>query len=279
MGEIMLSLLFGIKGIGAASGLVCKGDSLYFISDSSSWLFEYDRKTGGLAKTILATTDIPENIPKKLKPDFEAITAYGDMLYIFGSGSTENRNKMVVFDTVSQKVVSENDISNLYQKMQQTSGITALGFNIEGVIYTAKCWYFFQRGNGLTGKNGIFTVTGNIPGSDFSITYKEYLLPEIKGIAATFTDAVLVGNTIYFLAAAENSLSVYDDGEVLGSLIGSIDIHDMAIGFTEKITDTRKFEGITLLEDGAKEIIFLLCEDNDTEILESDIYKLTLFKK
>jgi hypothetical protein len=37
----------------------------------------------------------------------------------------------------------------------------------------------------------------------------------------------------------------YDDGEILGSLIGRIDIETMKIDFT-KISPTNKFEGLTL---------------------------------
>ena len=47
---------------------------------------------------------------------------------------------------------------------------------------------------------------------------------------------------------------------------------------TEIITYTQKFEGITLYENNDTEIHFLLCEDNDTQILESKIYKLSLKK-
>ena len=47
---------------------------------------------------------------------------------------------------------------------------------------------------------------------------------------------------------------------------------------TQIITITQKFEGITLYQNNENEIKFLLCEDNDSEVLESKIYKLTLKK-
>jgi hypothetical protein len=81
---------------------------------------------------------------------------------------------------------------------------------------------------------------------------------------------------IYFLASAENSNSTYDDGEVLGSIIGRIDVKKMKIDFTQKISDTHKFEGLTLYKKSSNEIEFLLCEDNDTEVLEADVYKLVI---
>ena len=62
----------------------------------------------------------------------------------------------------------------------------------------------------------------------------------------------------------------------LGSLIGRIDIKTMTIDFTVKISETQKFEGLTLYNKTNDKIEFLLCEDNDTEELKSIIYKLTL---
>ncbi|WP_414656015.1 DUF6929 family protein, partial [Flavobacterium sp.] len=44
----------------------------------------------------------------------------------------------------------------------------------------------------------------------------------------------------------------------------------------QKITATNKFEGLTLYKKENNKIEFLLCEDNDTELLETKIYKLTL---
>ncbi|MDI6050851.1 hypothetical protein QLS31_13530 [Flavobacterium sp. XS2P24] len=46
-----------------------------------------------------------------------------------------------------------------------------------------------------------------------------------------------------------------------------------------KISSTHKFEGLTLYTDSKEKIELLLCEDKDTEVLETDIYKLSLDKK
>ena len=43
-------------------------------------------------------------------------------------------------------------------------------------------------------------------------------LPKISNVEFTFTDAILVDNFIYFLASAEDTISTYEDGEVLGSI-------------------------------------------------------------
>jgi hypothetical protein len=277
MQKFQLELLFHLIGIGSASGIIYKDNSIFLISDNSANLFEYHTETKSLEKTMLFENETSENIPKALKPDFEAIANFGDDYYIFGSGSTENRNKMVRYNSKT-KALKTIDLTNLYLLMQSFGEIPPQDFNIEGVVFTGETWYFFQRGNGAKGKNGIFTVQGKNLENDFTILFNKYKLPKIKGVQSSFTDAVLVGKQLYFLAAAENSISTYDDGEVLGSLVGSINIQTMKLESTQKISDSHKFEGITLYKNEESQIEFLLCEDNDTEHLESDVFKLTLKK-
>ena len=112
-----------------------------------------------------------------------------------------------------------------------------------------------------------------------NILSNEFKRPNRKGVRAGLTDAGLVDHKMYFLAAAEDSASTYEDGKVLGSLIGSINIETMKIDFNTKMYDTHKFEGLYLFKNSDGKIEFLLCEDNDTEELKENIYKLTLSKK
>ena len=275
MEKFQLEVLFHIIGIGAASGLVYKDHTLFLISDNSNYGYEYDLANQSLAKIVLQDRPVLEVIPKNQKPDFEAITSFGDSYYVFGSGSTENRIEMVQYNAKT-KTSKTTDLSDLYLLMQRFSNIKPEEFNIEGVVFTGNIWYFLQRGNGKTGKNGLFTVQGKNLENDFTILYNEYQLPKIKGVQASFTDAVLVDNQLYFLATAEDTNSTYDDGEVLGSLVGSINLKTMKIDFTEKISATAKLEGISLYKKNDKALEFLLCEDNDTDELQTTIYHLTL---
>ncbi|MFT3795618.1 DUF6929 family protein [Flavobacterium sp.] len=277
MNPFTLELLFNIIGIGSASGLTYKDNTLLLIGDNSGFLYEYQMDDQSLNHHALI--EHPKaNIPKKEKPDFEAITFDDQNVYVFGSGSTENRNKMVTLDRQTKKTTATTDLTNLYLSMQSFAQIAPEDFNIEGVVYTPDSWYFFQRGNGANGKNGIFSVNAKNLEGDFTMVYNEYELPKIKGVQASFTDAVIVGDALWFLAAAENTQSTYLDGDILGSLIGYIDLKKMKLRKTQIISEKNKFEGLALFSDSKKQIQFLLCEDNDTDRLESGIYKLTLQK-
>ena len=275
MDKLKLELLFQIIGIGSASGLVYKDNVLWIIGDNSGFLYEYHIDSCDLNRHPLIENP-SENILKKDKPDFEAITHLGEDLHIFGSGSTEKRNKMVQVNAVTKKSIATNDLSNLYAVMQSFGKVKAEDFNLEGAIYDGKSWYLFNRGNGSSNKNVVFTIEGENLTDQFAILSNDYKLPKIKRVRTSFTDAILVDNTIYFLATAEDTKSTYEDGEVLGSIIGSIDLKTMKINFTKKISDSHKFEGLTLYSHSQNKIEFLLCEDKDTDVLETDIYKLNI---
>lgn len=281
MQKFQLELLFQIIGIGSASGLLLNGTSLYLISDNSHILYDYSLTDKKLEKISIASqgyTGQLENVPKKDKADYEAIAAYGEELYLFGSGSTDKRNTILHIDSQSKKVYLPIDATDLYIAMQEFSEITPENFNIEAVVYDGTTWYVFNRGNGPKGQNGVFTLNGDINETAFQIIYNEVKLPKINGAQSSFTDAVLVDNKLYFLAAAEKSDSTYHDGEVAGTLIGRMDTESMEVEFTQVISDTNKFEGITLFKKHDKSLDFLLCEDTDSDAAESNIFKLTLEK-
>lgn len=275
MQKFHLELLFRIIGIGSASGLFYNGTSLFLISDNSNVLYDYKMNEKTLERIPLADTTPLENIAKKEKPDFEAIAAHGDSLYLFGSGSTSKRTTILA---VNQKTKQHLpiDATDLYLAMQDFSGINPENFNIEAAVNDGQTWYLFNRGNGPAGQNGIFTLNGNITETSFQILYNKIKLPKINGALTGFTDAVKVGSKLYFIAAAEKSNSTFHDGEVAGTIIGRIDIEKMKVDFTKTISETNKFEGITLYKETSKQLEFLLCEDTDSDVSESGIYRLVI---
>ncbi len=272
-----LELLFKIIGLGSASGILYHDNTITAIGDNSSYLYQYQIDSQKLQKHPLLYL-AAENILKKEKPDFEAITKHQENIFIFGSGSTKNRNIMIQIDAKTNKVIATNDMTNLYATMQSFGEIKPDDFNLEGAIYNGEDWFLVNRGNGKKSKNTIFTISGNNLVDDFSIIVNDFKLPKLNGIETSFTDSILFNNKIYFLATAEDTVSTYDDGEILGSIIGRIDIKTMEIDFHQKISDNLKLEGLAFFEETNENITFLICEDNDTELLESNIYKLTLPK-
>ena len=276
MDKEKLSIFANIKGIGSASGLFLKQNFLYVIGDNSAYLYEYDIGSKILNKIqLLKDVRVLENIAKAAKPDFEVLCHYENTLYILGSGSTANRNLMLKFN-LQAKQISQHNLSSLYAKIKQQCSINDENLNIEGAVFNGNCWYLFNRGNGNAQKNGIIKIMG----SDLLVANRAQFVPVVllkdNQQLVSFTDAVLHGNEIYFIAAAEDTKSTYEDGEILGSYIGCINAETLELKFTKKISSTHKFEGITFFKQNEKHIEFLFCEDRDTDVLETVVYKMAL---
>jgi hypothetical protein len=270
MEKFQLEVFLILMNLGAASGLVYTEDAIYLICDSSSYLYQYSFATEKTTKIEL-TTNAQETIEKKNKPDFESITLANNQLYIFGSGSSAKRNQLFTYHLTTGKI-AERNLQPQHDSLQKKFGVSADDYNIEGVVYYNQKTFFFQRGNGPKAQNGVFIMNDTTK----ETSYHPIELPELQGVKATFTDAVLVEDVIYFLAAAEKSASTYLDGEVTGSIIGKLNPETLAVEFTQKISDTHKFEGIAIYKKTTDSVEFLLCEDSDSEQEESKIYKLSL---
>lgn len=272
MQNFTIELFFQILGIGSASGLVYRDHSLFVLSDNSSFLYEYQVKKNQLIRIKLFENS-QENIPKKNKFDFESIALKENELHLLGSGSTSKREKRIIYN-LETAAIAEKDLSPLYQNLKKNASISDEELNIEGVLFCNEKWFLFQRGNGANSRNGVFRTKSLEIESETE--FVKVSLPKIKQVETSFTDAILIEDKIYFLATAEDTTSTYDDGEILGSLIGRMDSRTLEIEFTQKISDTHKFEGLTLYKKTANAIEFLLCEDRDSDVLETNIYKLSI---
>lgn len=271
MENFKLTTFVTIQGISSASGLVYSQNVLFVISDSSNFLYQFDIDKKLLLKFPLVK-EARENIEKENKPDLESITQYGNQLIMLGSGSTQKRNTMFTLDLGSDALQTQ-DLTALYQNLKTVGSFSDDQLNIEGAIYAHQTMLLFQRGNSKNSRNGIFIIPNN---QEDGIRFIPISLPTLDGIETTFTDAILVNDKIYFLACAENTESTYEDGEVLGTILGIMNAPTFEIIDVQLLSEHQKFEGITLYKESENELEFLLCEDNDTETTEAEIYKLTL---
>lgn len=270
MTNFQLQPFVEILGIGAASGIVFLENQLFLISDNSGFLYKYDISSKNLYKLPLLE-NARENIIKKDKPDFESITLRDKKLYVYGSGSTKKRESRVIFD-LETKETKTKDVSKFYDKLREKANFGNEDLNLEGSFYNLEKLYLFNRGNSETAKNGIFIFDK----ANDNLEFVKFDLPIINNIETTFTDAIYIENKIYFLACAENTTSTYLDGEVYGSILGIIDLATLQLEKTIQITQNQKFEGLTLYSQLENEMNFLLCEDNDTEDLVSNVYLLKI---
>lgn len=276
MKDFLLEVAFTIAGLAAASGLVFKDNRLYLISDTSNYLYEYSITSQRLNKTLLTDSVPPhENLSKDTKSDFESIYTDGDRLVILSSGSDTGyaRNQQLLIPLRSKRRIKTHDMRPLYQHLQAKYQIGTENFNIEGALRYHKQLLLFNRGNGPLRFNGVFRTT---PGLD--TVFIPVPLPDLNGTPTGFSDAVRVRNNIYFTAVAESAPSVYHDGEIKGTYLGVMRLPELEVEELIVLSDTSKFEGITLLSEDSESLHFLLCEDRDSPTQKSVIYHLTIKK-
>jgi hypothetical protein len=213
----------------SASGLVYAIDRYFAIGDDAPYLYELDsgfelRKKHPIHPA--AGTGIGR-IPKKDKPDFEAMEMVGEKeILIFGSGSkADKRNGLLRIFLQDPIQVASYDLSEFYAHLKSVSGL-GKHFNIEAAAYSDGNLYLFNRT-----KNRIFLfnygrllayLSGEAPLPEASVY--SYTLPSIGMVKAGFSGATFhqPSGMLIVTASVEVTDNPIDDGVVLGSFIGTI---------------------------------------------------------
>jgi hypothetical protein len=157
---------------------------------------------------------------KKSKMDLEACAYIDDRIVLFGSGSTDQRERIVVVDPTTG-ASQIRDMHALYDALRRHPLMAGAELNIEGAVQIENGLRLFQRGNGAGAVNATFDVPW--PLAPKILHAQKWELGEIEGVRLTFTDATKVNDQIIFLAAAEDSPNTYDDGVVVGCAIGFLE--------------------------------------------------------
>jgi hypothetical protein len=277
--------------IPSASGIEYLNDKFFVIGDNSPWLFELDADFQLERQyEIFSTEDLENNvIPKPKKHDYEAMTAIkwsGDSaLFLFGSGSkSPERNSGLLIRFDMQFNLVNYDLTNLYKQIKEKAKLKDEELNLEAAALLNETVYLFNRGENklISFKQGDLEefVTGIKSSIKIKVTTIE--LPEINGVKAGFSGATAdpKNNRLVFTASVENTDNWIDDGAVLGSFIGIIEIEKLHPHYKPKsclISDKEntlelKVESIELLSNENKEFKCVVDSDGgNSELLQLEI--------
>lgn len=223
-----------LEEVPSASGIVKLKEGFYVIGDDSPYLFHIDNNFDLLSKTLIYSSEkLQESIiPKIDKPDFEAMEMVSETdILVFGSGSKSPERDVCVWVEIGDEVsYKQYDISLFYDYMRNIEIMQGYELNIEALAVKGNMLYLFNRG-----RNIIFSFSYHefmaycASGRDFPIPKtKLFSLPKINGLQAGFSGATTFEDQSYFIftASVEDSPNAYDDGEILGSFIGVIELQD-----------------------------------------------------
>jgi hypothetical protein len=214
--------------LSAASGLVHRNGALYCVADDGLELLRTGLNGASPHRLALSDAQVRSHIPKKEKPDFEALMIVGDELIAIGSGSTALRCRAIAInpESLARRTI---DLRPLYDAL----GKRIHELNIEGAVMRGDEVLLGQRGNGAKKENALVRLDrarfleelgkGAIT-AECLRAVTPLALGDFNGVSLSLTDLALGPNDqLIFTATAEDTNNPYDDGVVAGSVIGTLE--------------------------------------------------------
>lgn len=251
--------LLSYLDVSAASGLVHHEGFLYVVADDALELLRVDLQ--GERPTPLALSPAARrNIPKKEKPDFEALMVSGGSLVAIGSGSSELRRRAVALDVIggSRRTI---ELTPLYAALAER--IHEL--NIEGAVARGPDVFLAQRGNGARHENALVRLDrvrfeNDLAEGVITAACLREVIPVSLGalgeVPLSLTDLCLgPSEKLIFTAAAEATDDPYLDGDVAGSIIATIDLQGQVDDRQRVVVEDLKLEGVCWLPGGELRLV------------------------
>lgn len=282
------------RGIGAASGLIKLGESLFVAPDDSKHVAVLPADGSGPGRLMRA---LPGRLPKdadalkNAKPDLEALAAlppseqypHGALLAV-ASGSGHLRQTSVVWALGPNGLPQGKPTSIDMEPLVKALAAHFDDLNLEGAAVVNDSLRLYQRGNQTTGKNGIVdlnlkkTAAALAAGRPLDESLIESVRPidlgTLNGCNLTLSDASPLGDgRVVFTASAENTPNSYEDGALVGAGVGVM----AADGTVEQFVrvSKRKLEGVHAEKRGDF-IHLLMVEDADDPSAVSPLLRATL---
>ncbi|HYH62722.1 MAG TPA: hypothetical protein VD766_12715 [Solirubrobacterales bacterium] len=268
--------------MGAASGVVRRGDFVYVIADDELDLGVFrlaSEEPGDVRPVLPGELPSDESERKGAKPDLEALTAlppfedtpYGG-LFGLGSGSDSEGGRDRGFfwafaaDGSLEGEPTVIDLSPLYGLLREKLG----DLNVEGAAVLHDELWLFHRGNegaagNVVAEIALSDLAGSLTG-DHDIDVEElkelrrYDLGEMDGVALCFSDATAISDDLVcFTASAEGE----EDGDIRGSVVGTISVSG-EVHRLRTIDRKWKVEGVhAAVDTGVVDFVFVCDQDDE----------------
>ena len=284
MNQIDLKKHSKLTSVHAASGLIKLRNTFYVVADDQLSIALFTLNSPDAIQFVkLLPGQLPEDHAerKKLKPDWESLvcmnsSGHRDEILVVPSGSKPNRTVGVVVTINDGALQSAKkiDFSVLYTHLEKKFS----DLNIEGAVVVGSVLKIFQRGNGALRQNAIIDLdlkglitdiqNSGIISAHRVLKTTNYDLGTFENVPLSFTDACFCNDQIFFIAAAENSNSTYDDGKYLGAVLGCIDVSGQ-ISFQKELFSEHKPEGLWVEFNTDHYILYVVTDADSSEIVSS----------
>jgi hypothetical protein len=230
-----------VSNFASGSGMEYYEGYFWAVGDDSPYLYKLDSM--GLVKRVWQIWPLEHleggRIKKKQKPDFEAVAieeVHGEPhLFIFGSGSKPPQRDVIIWGSMNNlDSLKTIDATHLYNHIRVSAHKNSRQLNIEGAMFFENHLILLNRnGNELyrLDKQRFFESLSQPSDSliDVFIDKTVFKLPKIESLEGTFSGACLIPGTskMLFTASVERTNDWVDDGAILGSFVGIIDLNDL----------------------------------------------------
>lgn len=289
--KISLDRTLLLPGFPSASALAWHHQKLYIIGDDATFLQVMDAQYNVLESISLFAS--PETrIPKKTKPDLEAVTIIDvdgePNLLVIGSASKFKQHRSIAKLIGLQNAGYPSTVHSTQSFFESLLGKGIAEINIEGAATLKKSLVLANRGNKTNPSNTlIFTPQHFWEANSVEwATFSQLDLPNLDaGISGL--DYVAENDSLLFTASTEDTLTAIDDGAIGDSYIGMIkDIHlkikdeniipDHFVNLSaiNPVFQHKKIESLCVenFEDGL--LTMHICADNDDG--QSTLFKLLI---
>jgi hypothetical protein len=227
--------------IPSGSGIELVNGIIYIIGDDSEYLYGLNHELRVIHEVELfkAPEKKEGRIPKPLKADFESMVSFDingyPHLFVAGSGSVLPQRGMgylIKLPTSYNKkhLVWEKDLNSLYQLITQHPDFESPELNIEASFIGGDHFYFINRAGQQLIRYPLAEMIEFLQGHTESTPFPEIFLldiPTLNGLPYACSGACYFNDTVYITASCEATDNAYDDGEILGSAIGTFSLNSL----------------------------------------------------
>lgn len=260
----------------SGSALEYYNDEFFVVGDDANYVLCLNKTFNETRKINLFEFD-GIRIPKVDKPDLECATILNDILYILGSGSKMPERGYVFTVNLKDNSTEKKSMHSFFSKIESQKIIQEI--NIEGLANYKDKLLFFNRGNTQESNHLIITSVGIFENSN---TNNLSIIPietgQLNGVNLGISDACIdeQNDLLFVTASAEDTNNAYDDGTILGSVIGivpnfstqlkepCIKINQVIkLGEEHTIFSAQKIEAICITAQSENKYHLSLVADND----------------
>lgn len=283
-----------LEHIPSASGTTVHDGHLYVVSDNQPWLFKSDFNGNLISKFRIIEKEDNQNepIPKLLKPDFEALTKINlngeEKLLVFGSGSlSPQRNVLLLVGIGNNFKTSHYLLTGIYEQLQSYLGDAPI--NIEAAVVYGEFLMLFNRQNNTMVRYNLEQFLNAVIHKAKLPTpeLKKIILPKVKNATVGISGASMLPNSamVLFTTSIEATDNPIDDGEIMGSYLGIMDLgennNQIQSTLTPIVKDDRvlkiKVESVVVTKTFSnKNFDIVMVTDNDAGVSEILAGNITL---